>query len=449
MTATPNPDASGFLLLTLPDCRLESGGNVWKGVLALECITLAPADTATSSTLPSATPTAERDVWLVVRVDNFETPIPPTQAILHDRSKGVWTFPGTPTPSTLYLPSVPINSAIREDLDTFEVLLSQYGVVHEADGDAPAGFTEKDRDLKGKLVLVDEADGEVVGSLGEHYVVHEDSSLVKPGREKDPVVVELPDEGGPPEITVHAVRPEESDALLRSAHFLSRGIVFATGVIATGMNMASSKFITSTTPRPTPVVFSERTKQNVKRVHNISGTAVHVTSKTTKLIHGAVDHLAKYVSGSRPATPAREFPPPLPPRSGKSAPTTPIEGPGHGGQLGVPPPLPARKPRLLTSILMSTDLILTTLEQSGKHLLTAGTQALSGSMGHRYGKEMGDAVQMGGETMRNVGVVYIDARGVGRRALLKRAGKGMIQAKMGSNKEVVFGADAPPPVPRR
>ena len=26
MTSTPNPDASGFLLLTLPDCRIESGG---------------------------------------------------------------------------------------------------------------------------------------------------------------------------------------------------------------------------------------------------------------------------------------------------------------------------------------------------------------------------------------------------------------------------------------
>lgn len=53
---------------------------------------------------------------------------------------------------------------------------------------------------------------------------------------------------------------------------------------------------------------------------------------------------------------------------------------------------------------------------------------------------MRDASLMVGHTARNVGVVYIDARGVGRRALLKKAGARYVKAKLGK-KDVVLGID--------
>ena len=53
-------------------------------------------------------------------------------------------------------------------------------------------------------------------------------------------------------------------------------------------------------------------------------------------------------------------------------------------------------------------------------------------------------MQAVGETAQNVGIVYIDAKGVGRRALLKRAGKQIVKARLG-HKEVVFGDPAPGP----
>ena len=46
---------------------------------------------------------------------------------------------------------------------------------------------------------------------------------------------------------------------------------------------------------------------------------------------------------------------------------------------------------------------------------------------------------MVGHTATNVGLVYIDARGVGRRALLRKAGKACVKAKLGKNREVVLG----------
>jgi spartin len=48
---------------------------------------------------------------------------------------------------------------------------------------------------------------------------------------------------------------------------------------------------------------------------------------------------------------------------------------------------------------------------------------------------------MAGQSARNVGLVYIDARGVGRRALLKRAGKAVVKARMGG-RDVVLGPQA-------
>lgn len=53
---------------------------------------------------------------------------------------------------------------------------------------------------------------------------------------------------------------------------------------------------------------------------------------------------------------------------------------------------------------------------------------------------MGEASLLVGHSVRNVGLVYIDARGVGRRALLKKAGKQYIKAKLGK-KDVVLGFD--------
>lgn len=54
---------------------------------------------------------------------------------------------------------------------------------------------------------------------------------------------------------------------------------------------------------------------------------------------------------------------------------------------------------------------------------------------------MSNATRAVGESARNVGLVYIDARGVGRRALLKNAGKRYIKAKLGK-KDVILGVDS-------
>jgi hypothetical protein len=60
----------------------------------------------------------------------------------------------------------------------------------------------------------------------------------------------------------------------------------------------------------------------------------------------------------------------------------------------------------------------------------------SADRSHKYGPEAGHATALLGGSVRNVAVVYIDVRGVGRRALLKSTAKGFVKAKM-RNGEVV------------
>lgn len=65
-------------------------------------------------------------------------------------------------------------------------------------------------------------------------------------------------------------------------------------------------------------------------------------------------------------------------------------------------------------------------------------------MHHKYGPEAAESSLLMAGTARNVGLVYVDMKGIGRRALLRKAGKGYVTGKLRSdqsNKRPV------PPVP--
>jgi len=144
-------------------------------------------------------------------------------------------------PVRLVVPLDPMNSASAEDLETMEVLISQYGVLHDLDGTAEKGekiqpppsfeiATENKpleksgggaEDYKGRLVLMDEDSGEVVGALDEKVPIKEDNAISARGHEKDPVVVDLPTEeeelAGRIEAYVHPPTPEQQDMLMKTA----------------------------------------------------------------------------------------------------------------------------------------------------------------------------------------------------------------------------------------
>jgi len=63
---------------------------------------------------------------------------------------------------SVFLP-VPTTTSAQEDAETLNVVLSQYGIVQQIDPDPYV----MDRDLRGRLVLVDQRDGSYVGALDD------------------------------------------------------------------------------------------------------------------------------------------------------------------------------------------------------------------------------------------------------------------------------------------
>ena len=55
---------------------------------------------------------------------------------------------------------------------------------------------------------------------------------------------------------------------------------------------------------------------------------------------------------------------------------------------------------------------------------------------HKHGDEAGRAAALLGGSVRNVAVVYIDVRGIGRRAILKSTAKGFVKARLKNGDEL-------------
>jgi spartin len=208
----------------------------------------------------------ERDVWLVMGLEpgprtsnqsNFEFPLPSTQKIILNRQNYRYTMPiaGVDGPGgelVLTLPA-PKDSSQKEDLETLEVILAQYAVLQTQEdtavtplGGAPpdnpnmtggGGIGEGgygDGDLKGRLVLVDEGNGQVVGMLDDRFNIREDAGMHAAGSEKDPVVVEIPEEEDEPSVEsdgeegisakretfVYTIPVDDSDWISQTAGFL-------------------------------------------------------------------------------------------------------------------------------------------------------------------------------------------------------------------------------------
>ncbi|KAJ3539237.1 hypothetical protein NMY22_g4826 [Coprinellus aureogranulatus] len=345
------------------------------------------------------------------------------------------------------------------------------------------GGQTHNKDLRGHLVMVDEKSGEVVGEVEDRFRIQEDPAMHARGHENDPVVIEVSEDaltGAQSDanaLTAFAriVTPDQANWITNTATVVSSAISLTTNLVVTTITAASNLYISHSKPSPhhsgasTPVgdgpssagssrgsapplpprpkalVFltSENTRKNLSKVHAVSGEAVKVSAKTV----GYIDSMIRRAMGAKPkrdrtafmrtGTPSSTPPPSAATEKGGLAPP-PYSGSGssRSPSPGVPPPLPPRDRTKLTNkdrILISADLILSTIDDSTRKILDAGTQQVGKVMHHKYGEEAAHSSMMMANTARNVGLVYVDMRGVGRRALLKRAGKNFIKARFSSN----------------
>ena len=79
------------------------------------------------------------------------------------------------------------------------------------------------------------------------------------------------------------------------------------------------------------------------------------------------------------------------------------------------------------------------IDQAGRNLLTSTSTAATTVVGHRFGPEAGDISRSLGGGFKNVGLVYIDAAGVSRRAIVKSVAKGMVVGKVKGGGDLIVG----------
>lgn len=233
--------SEAYLLLTIPHASLHTPNESHTGILYVEYVTYSlPPSTHPSPQTP--------DVFLILRLDGFETVLDPawtvTQSANDSEHHYIFHTDQNDGQMVLVLPCAGEKEGrVAEDLDTLQGILAEYGQnrgpiiaetvltevqspeqsISSSDGIDPAASYIGDKELRGRFVLMNEDNGEIIGALDNHIHVQEDPTLAEKGHEHDPVVVELPEgvdsieQVSESEILVKAVPPEERDWMFKGA----------------------------------------------------------------------------------------------------------------------------------------------------------------------------------------------------------------------------------------
>ncbi|PQE17344.1 Senescence spartin-associated protein [Rutstroemia sp. NJR-2017a BVV2] len=399
----------------------------------------------------------EEDFYLHLHLPpELDLPLPATTQIYHQPPCSYliprWDMgPDSGVFTRIEFPIVGGEKISQEDVDTFETILAQCTAFLErapppqssrtrkpkpkAGGETlppynPSDFAPGEAYVSGsasshaggQIVLVDEENGSVIGELGEGFKVVEDSKM-KPGS-KDPVEITLPQDGSQnigvapasPQYLEMAMHPAyKNSTLVSKAAMASRLIVTTSSYVSKTLQTQADNFTQKTAPTTKPMTFTPTTHARIRRVHTFSEGAAGLSAKT-------VGQVTKYAQNIG-ATLAK-----------RSQSQRAHKGIGPDGK-----PVEEYKPGLLNKSMMAFSTIADGIDQAGRNLLASTSTAATTVVEHKYGPEAGDISRSIGGGVKNVGLVYIDATGVSRRAIVKSVAKGMVVGKVRGGGDLVVG----------
>jgi len=207
----------------------------------------------------------------------------------------------------------------------------------------------------------------------------------------------------------------QNSSLVQTAATASRLIVTTSTYISNALSQGAQTFAERTKPNPTPTTFQPSTHERLQQVHTLTSTAAKFSSvaagKVSQLAHNAG---AMLVSKDKEQT------------------------------RGKP-----RNPNILNKSLIAFSTVADSIEYASKSLFDSTSQAATQMVEHKYGTEAGEISRNLTGAFKNVGLVYIDASGVSRRAIVKGVAKGMVVAKVKGGGEVIVAGnneriDGPP-----
>ncbi|KAK5991392.1 hypothetical protein PT974_09673 [Cladobotryum mycophilum] len=424
---------------------------------------------------PTGIKTGEQDFYLHLHLPpELDLPLPATTQIYHQPPNSYliprWDLgPDSGAFTRLEFPTPGSRSGLQEDIDTFETILAQCTAFLErapapapAPAKAPVKASTKTRSPKsseaakskareaasealpaynpanfdpgeayvqgshsshmgGRIVLIDEEDGSVIGELSDGYNVVEDSGI-KPGS-KEPVEIALPVDGSQNISVQPAYDYVEDDSKLHPAYRkstivstasrASRLLITSTDYVSKVLQNQADSFTKSTQPAAKPMTFNPATHDHIRRINHYSTKAAGLSAATIGSINQFAQNFGASV-GRRKDGRARGY--------------------DKDGNV-----IETYKPGVLNKSLMAFNTVVDGMEQAGRNLLTSTTSSVTTVVGHRWGPEAGEVSKHLGGGVKNVGLVYIDVTGVSRRAILKSVAKGMVVGKVKGGGQVIVG----------
>ena len=207
----------------------------------------------------------------------------------------------------------------------------------------------------------------------------------------------------------------KNSTLVSKAAVASRLIVTTSGYVSKTLQSQADAFTQKTKPTTNPMTFTPTTHSRIRKVHTFSEGAAGLSGK-------AVGQVTKYAQNIG-ATLAKK-------RDGRKG----AKGTGPDGQ-----PMEDYKPGFLNKSMMAFSTIADGIDQAGRNLLASSSTAATTVVAHRFGPEAGEISKSIGGGFKNVGLVYIDAAGVSRRAIVKSVAKGMVVGKFKGGGDLVVG----------
>ena len=204
----------------------------------------------------------------------------------------------------------------------------------------------------------------------------------------------------------------KNSTIVQNAATASRLIVTGTGYLANTINSGAAAFTQKTKPNPKPMTFSPTTQERVRKLNNLTHGAVGLSAATVGQVGKFAQNFGAKMTGRGEAKHKK----------------------GHGKE-----PAPDYKPGVLNKSMIAFSTIADGIEQGAKQLLTSGSTATSTVIGHRYGPEAGQIAGNLAGGVKNVGLVYVDATGVSRKAVIKSVAKGMVVGSMPNGGQLMVG----------
>lgn len=208
----------------------------------------------------------------------------------------------------------------------------------------------------------------------------------------------------------------KDSTIVQNAATASRLIVTGSGYLANALNAGADSFTKKTKPNPQPMTFGPTTQARVRKLNGLTAGAVGLSAKTI----GSVNKYAQNIGAGMT-------------RRGEQ------KQKGTKGYDKDGRPIEGYKPGLLNKSMIAFSTIADGIDHSARQLLASGSTAATTVVGHRYGSDAGVVASQLAGGVKNVGLVYIDAAGVSRRAVIKSVAKGMVVGKMPGGGDLVVG----------